>query len=189
MKNGELQKELKKHPDDLQVWLPVWNGHVETYGVADFVYNPRYLAIQNDFFGTPGRTDSRCFSEFKGKTDEKLENTDVLLIGSNFGSIPNKDIDCGDDDINTPIKELNGPDGDPDLVWHMNGFEETSPGVFTHTWVDEDHNAGLVLYNTKREWLEVCNDKGRLEFHGHLTGIEDIRRVLEVCKVPFQLWT
>lgn len=189
MNNGQLQKELKKHPDDLQVWLPVWNGHVETYGVADFVHSHRYPAIQSDFFGTPGRTDSRCFTEFRGKSVEELDNTDILLIGSDFGSIPNKDIDCGDDDINTPVKLINGEHGDPDLVWHMNNFEEIMTGVFVHTWVDEDRNAGMVLYNTEREWLEVSNDKGRLEFHGHLTGIEDIRKVLEVCKVPFKLWT
>ena len=189
MNNGQLQKELKKHPDDLQVWLPVWNGHVETYGVADFVHSHRYPAIQNDFCGTPGRTDSRCFTEFRGKSVEELDNTDILLIGSDFGSIPNKDIDCGDDDINTPVKLINGEHGDPDLVWHMNNFEEIMTGVFVHTWVDEDRNAGMVLYNTEREWLEVSNDKGRLEFHGHLTGIEDIRKVLEVCKVPFKLWT
>ena len=116
MINKELQDNLKKYPDDIQVWLPVWNSHVETYGVVDYVDKFHYLSIQNDFFGTPGRTDSRCFSNFKGLSQQELDNTDVLLISSRFGSIPQKDIDCGDDDINYDIRTLNGPDGYQHLI-------------------------------------------------------------------------
>ena len=77
MTNGELQYELRQLPADCQVWLPVWNGHVETYGVVDDVDAHHYPSIQNDFFGTPGRTDSRCFSEFRGLGQRELDETDV----------------------------------------------------------------------------------------------------------------
>ena len=176
---------LAQHPDDAEVWMPVYNGYVETYGLVDEVYEEDYLHWSNDFFGTPGRMDKRLFENHRG---ENRDDERILCISSDFGRIPNKDVDCGSDDINYPIKTLNGEDGDPDLVWHINNFEETKAGVYVRTWVDEEHNAGIVTYDTERDWLEVFNDKNRLEFKGKLTGIEDIRKALEVCKVPFTLF-
>ena len=202
MTNGELQYELRQLPADCQVWLPVWNGHVETYGVVDDVDAHHYPAIQNDFFGTPGRTDSRCFSEFRGLGRRELDETDVILISSRFGSIPQKDIDLGDDDINYDIRTINGPDGDPHLVWHLNNFESCPVAntdnefIFTRQFqyetdskTSEENADGYVKYNTATGVLTVYNPAIHFLLTAKMTGIEDIRRACELGCVPFALMT
>ena len=190
MTNKEFQDKLRQFPDDAELWMGVWNGYVETYGVVDEVYDDTYLKWSNDFFGTPGRMDRRLFDNHKGhEHDDDL----ILCISSHFGAIKNKDVDFGDDDINYPIKTLNGEDGDPDLVWHLNQFEEIEPKnggmrYFIRKFdVDENGNFSYVSYIPEQDTLRIRNLKLDLKFSGRLTGIEDVRNAMAACKVPFTL--
>lgn len=194
MTNRDLQYALRQLSSDCQVWLPVWNGHVETYGVVDYAEAHHYPVIQNDFFGTPGRTDSRCFSEFRGLGRRELDETDVIFISSRFGSIPQKDIDCGDDNINYDIKTINGSDGDPHLIWNLNNFEKTKISdtenefVFTREFEDQTtQEKGYVKYNTQNAVLTVYNPGIHFLLTARMTGIEEVCRACELGRVPFTL--
>lgn len=189
MKNKDFQERLKQFPDDVEVWTTVWNGHVETYGLVDEVYDFRYESISNDFFGTPGRMDKRLFENHRNHNDEER----ILLVSSDFGSIPNKDVDFGDDDINYPVKTLNGEDGDPDLVWKLNNFEESmTPNrhlkFVRHFATKCGPETGVVAYYPDDDKLYIENPEHYITFEGNLTGIEDIRRAMELCRVPFSLY-
>ena len=35
MTNKEFQDKLRQFPDDAELWMSVWNGYVETYGLVD----------------------------------------------------------------------------------------------------------------------------------------------------------
>lgn len=181
MINKELQDNLKKFPDDYQVWMPSYNGHVETYGVVDDVSEHRYESIQNDFFGTPGRMDKRLF-------DKQLDGKNVLLISSDFGLIPNKEIDFGDDDINDDIRTINGSDGDKHLLWHLNDFEiETDYNNGEYVFIRRFGNNAYVKYNTQSSVISIYNPDIHFLLTAKLIGIEDIRNACELGKVPFRL--
>ena len=181
MKNKDLQEKLRQHPDDIQIWMPVFNGHVTTYGFVDSVYDCRYESIQNDFFGTPGRMDRRLF-------DQELNGDKILLLSSDFSEIPNKDVDFGNDDINHDIRTLNGPDGDKHLLWHLNNFEEeTDYDNGEYVFIRRFENNGYVKYNTHSSVLTVYNPNIHFLLTAKMTGIEDIRNACELGKVPFQL--
>lgn len=177
MNNLELQNILSQHPDDAEVWLPVYNGHVVTYGLIDHIHDVNYGAIYNDFYGTPGRMDKRVFDNHID-FDER-----ILLLDSEFGQFHNEKVDIGDDDINYHIKTLNGAGGNPNLVWEVNEFKKVDDVCFVRSFYDNSS----VSYNTETEILTIDNNKENLHFHGKLTGIEDIRNAVNVCKVPFRL--
>ena len=188
MKNKELQQQLSQFSPDAEVWMPVFNGYVETYSLVDNMFQVDYLQISNDFFGTPGRMDRRLFENHKR---DEHDDDKIICLRSMFGRILNKKVDCGSDDIDYPIKTLNGEGGDPHLVWHMNDFEESDNDgelyfVKTFQCPDKEHY-GLVMYYPDRDELTIENEQYGISFKGKLTGVESIRSMLEACKVPFNL--
>lgn len=164
-----------------EIIIPVFNGHVTTYGLVDDMFSINYDALSNDFFGTPGRMDRRMLEIGKGIDPAP----DVLLLSSRFGEIPSKEIDFGNDEINYPIKTLNGPGGDEALVFHMNNFEEHGKVFIRHFGKD---NFSFVLYRMFNDLLEIENFDDNLHFKGTVIGIEDLRNICKCCKVPFDLW-
>ena len=173
----QLQNILSQHPADVELWLPVYNGHVVTYGLIDRVHVVKYGAVYNDFYGTPGRMDKRVF-------DNHIDfDEQILLFDSDFGRFRNDKVDIGDDDINYPIKTLNGVGGNPNLVWEVNDFKKVDDVCYERSFYDDS----LVSYNTDTEILTIDNNRDNLHFCGKLIGIEDIRNAVNVCKVPFRL--
>lgn len=188
MKNKQLQEELAKLSPEAEVWMPVYNGYVETYGLVDHVFEDGYLQFSNDFFGTPGRMDKRLFENHRGSEHDEDK---VICLSSMFGGVPNKNVDFGSDDINYPVKTINGEGGDPNLVWHINDFDEKENDgeiyfIRMFQCPDEIH-VGFVQYYPDRDELTVENEQYGISFTGKFTGIEDIRNILEACKVPFNL--
>lgn len=183
MKNKELIKELSKQPEDAHIWIPVWNGHVETYGVVDYVHAHEYSMWANDFFGTPGRMDKRLFSGIP-------DDAPVICLSSRFGSIPDSTVDIGDDDIDYPIKTINGKDGDPDLVWHLSAFEESEENgkrMFIKRFSTDGKESGFVAYYPDEDRLVIENDALDIRFSGKIAGIESLRNVIEACKAPVKI--
>ena len=113
MTNKELQEQLSTLSSDAVVITGVWNKYTETYGLIDYANQYKYEEVENDFFGTPGRMDKRLF-------DPDIRN--FICLGSLFGRVKNDKIDFGDDDINHPIKLINGKDGDHD--WDTGQWQE-----------------------------------------------------------------
>jgi hypothetical protein len=178
MKAKELIKELKKDPE-AEVWCGAWNGYVSTYAVVDHVYKFRYDQVSNDFFGTPGRMDKRLFDPSHKDEDE------VFYVGSEFGRVPNKEVDFGSDDIDYPIKTINGEDGDPDLVWKLSGFNSQDGG---NIWTKEG-DGWKVAYNTTTQLLDANNFRESRRFIGKVEGIETLRNIILVLKIDLQIWT
>jgi hypothetical protein len=178
IKAGELAAELMKNPE-ADVWCGAWNGHVDTYAVVDHVYRFKYGQVSNDFFGTPGRMDKRLFDKTKGEEDS------VFYIGSKFGRVPNGDIDLGDDNIDYPIKTINGEDGDPDLVWKLSGFTGDGEG---NVWGKEG-DGWKVCYNTTTQLLDANNYRESRRFVGKVEGIETLRNIIGILKIDLTIWT
>ena len=185
MTKNELIKRLEPFKDDTHIWLPVYNGHVVTYGVLDDVYQTKYASISNDFFGTPGRMDSRLFNKYYQEED------DILLLSSDFSEIPNKDIDFGDDDIDYDIRTINGKNGDKDIVWHLNDFKYDEANNTYHREAIGDCSAILwtVAYNKTTLELSVSNYQNDMHFKGRVIGIETLRNVLLTLNVPLTIYT
>ena len=178
MKAKELIKELKKDPE-AEVWCGAWNGYVDTYAVVDHVFKFKYGAVSNDFFGTPGRMDKRLFES--GTKDED----EVFYVGSEFGRVPNKKVDFGSDDIDYPIRTINGEDGDPHLVWRLSGFESDDG---EKTWKKEG-DGWEVKYDTESLTLDANNFRESRRFVGRVEGIETLRNIIEVLKINLKIWT
>ena len=188
MKNKELQQQLSQFSPDAEIWMPVFNGYVETYGLVDHMIEAEYAQISNDFFGTPGRMDKRLFENHRGPEHDEDK---VICLSSMFGRFPNKKVDFGSDNINYPIKTINGEGGDPHLVWNINDFErhDTDGELYfirMFRCPDKIH-VGFVQYYPDRDELSINNEQYGITFTGKFTGIEDIRNILEACKVPFNL--
>ncbi len=188
MINKNLQNMLAMMPDDCEVWCSAHNGYVDTYAVVDRIIPMNYDAVSNDFFGTPGRMDKRLFEGRRKSPDKK--NDIIIFIDSDFGHIPNKEVDIGDDNINYPIKTINGEDGNPDYVWEANEFERCSEigWVKYFTPGDKENDGSRVYYDTESECLFIINKQDDIEFKGKVTGIEDLRNICDACKVPFRIW-
>ena len=178
MKAKELIKELKKDPE-AEVWCGAWNGYVDTYAVVDHVYKFRYDQVSNDFFGTPGRMDKRLFEP--GTKDED----EVFYIGSKFGKVPNPEVDFGSDDIDYPIRTINGEEGDPNLVWKLSGFIDEYEGKI---W-SKRGDGWEVVYNTISEVLDANNFRDSRRFIGKVEGIETLRNIIKVLKIDLDIWT
>ena len=176
MKAIELIKELKKDPE-AEVWCGAWNGYVDTYAVVDHVFKFKYGAVSNDFFGTPGRMDKRLFEP--GTKDED----EVFYIGSKFGKVPNPEVDFGSDDIDYPIRTINGEGGDPDLVWKLSGFTGEE-----NIWSKEG-DGWKVCYNTTTQLLDANNYRESRRFVGKVEGIETLRNIIGILKIDLTIWT
>jgi hypothetical protein len=174
IKAGELAAELMKNPE-VPVWCGAWNGYVSTYAVVDHIFKFRYEEVSNDFFGTPGRMDKRLF-------DKNVK--EVFYVGSDFGKIPNPEIDFGDDNIDYPIRTINGEEGDPDLVWKLSGFGSEDGKL----WKKEGEG-WEVIYDTTTQTLDANNFRDSLRFVGKVIGIETLRNVIELCKIKLNIWT
>ena len=175
MKNRELAEKLLENPDN-EVWCGAWNGYVDTYALVDYVLNLKYSQVSNDFFGTPGRMDGRILQT-------KSEN--ITYIGSRFGKVPDQEIDTGDNNIDYPIKTLNGPGGDPDLVWKLNKFTKVG-----EEWIKQNITDGWEMkYNPDSEIFECLNTRDQKRFTGIVKGIETLRNVIEVCGIKTEIWT
>jgi len=177
IKAGELATELMKNPE-APVWCGAWNGYVDTYAVVDHVFKFKYGAVSNDFFGTPGRMDKRLFEP--GTKDED----EVFYIGSEFGKVPNPEIDFGSDNIDYPIAEVNGKEGDPNLVWKLSGFGSVDEKV----WKKEGEG-WEIIYDTESLTLDANNFRESRRFTGKVEGIETLRNIIEVLKIDLQIWT
>jgi hypothetical protein len=178
IKAGELAAELMKNPE-APVWCGAWNGYVDTYAVVYHVFKFKYEAVSNDFFGTPGRMDKRLFEP--GTKDED----EIFYVGSEFGRVPNKKVDFGDDNIDYPIKTINGEDGDPHLVWRLSGFESDDG---EKTWKKEG-DGWEVKYDTESLTLDANNFRESRRFVGRVEGIETLRNIIEVLKIDLDIWT
>ena len=178
IKAGELAVELMKNPE-APVWCGAWNGYVSTYAVVDHVFKFRYVSVSNDFFGTPGRMDKRLFDPSHKDEDE------VFYVGSEFGRVPNPEVDFGDDNIDYPIRTINGEDGDPNLVWKLSGFESDDE---EKTWKKEG-DGWEVKYDTTSLTLDANNFRESRRFIGKVEGIETLRNIIEVLKIDLQIWT
>ena len=176
MKAKELIKELAKDPE-AEVWCGAWNGYVDTYAVVDHVFKFKYGAVSNDFFGTPGRMDKRLFEP--GTKDED----EVFYVGSEFEKVPNPEVDFGSDDIDYPIRTINGEDGDPNLVWKLSGFTGEE-----NIWSKEG-DGWKVCYNTTTQLLDANNYRESRRFVGKVEGIETLRNIIEVLKIDLTIWT
>ena len=173
----ELAEELLKTPNE-KVWCGSWNGYVNTYAVVDRVLRFKYGQVMNDFYGTPGRMDKRLFNK------EIKDDDEITYISTLFGHYPNPEIDLGDDNIDYPIKTLNGEDGDSDLLWKQNQFTNIGNGE----WKRENPTEGWSLvYNTKTEFLELNNYRNEIKFIGKVIGIESLRNILKACKIKITL--
>jgi len=177
MNTDELIKELQKYPVS-EVWCGAWNGYVNTYAVVDHVFQFKYGAVSNDFFGTPGRMDGRVL----GKRDDEEE---IIYLGTKFGRIPNKKIDFGDDFIDYPIKTLNGEQGDPELVFKLNHFTHVQPG----RWRLEKQGEWRIEYIMDTDTLMIDNTRDSIRYEGKVIGIDTLRNTLEICKIDTQIWT
>jgi len=178
IKAGELAAELMKNPE-APVWCGAWNGYVSTYAVVDHVFKFKYGAVSNDFFGTPGRMDKRLFEP--GIKDED----EVFYIGSKFGKVPNPEVDFGSDDIDYPIRTINGEKGDPNLVWKLSGFIDEYEGKI---W-SKRGDGWEVVYNTISEVLDANNFRDSRRFIGKVEGIETLRNIIKVLKIDLDIWT
>ena len=173
MKNKELQELLRKHNPEAEIIGGTWNGYAETYAIIDSIYPHTWGQIYDDFFGTPGRMDSRLFRE------DWKDDSPILLIDSKFGRFPNPEVDCGNDNIDYPITSLNE---DPHLLWKMSGFSwNQGKGV----WEKGDDQI-YVSWMPETEILEIDNRRDLRSFSGVVSGIETLREVLKICKIP---WT
>jgi hypothetical protein len=177
MKAKDIIKELKKDPE-AEVWCGAWNGYVSTYAVVDHIFKFRYGAVSNDFFGTPGRMDKRLFNP--GTKDED----EVFYVGSEFGRVPNKEVDFGDDNIDYPIRTINGEDGDPDLVWKLSGFGSIDGKV----WKKEGEG-WEIIYDTTSQTLDANNFRESMRFVGKVIGIETLKNVIEVVGIDLTIWS
>jgi hypothetical protein len=185
MTKSELVKQLEPLAEDIQIWLPVFNGHVVTYGVLDSVYPVRYASISNDFFGTPGRMDKRLFD--KTHTGEET----IALLSSDFSEIPNKNIDFGSDDIDYDIKTINGDEGDEDFIWKLNDFTFDETRNTYHKEAIGDCSAILwsVSYNKTNSILSVDNYQNDMHFSGRVIGIETLRNIISTLKLNLTIWS
>ena len=172
---GELAAELMKNPE-APVWCGAWNGYVSTYAVVDHVFKFGYEEVSNDFFGTPGRMDKRLF-------DKKVK--EVFYVGSDFGRVPNPDVDFGDDNIDYPINEINGKEGDPNLVWRLSGFIDEGEGK---VW-SKKGDGWEVVYYTESLTLDANNFRDSRRFIGKVEGIETLRNIITVLGIDFSIWT
>lgn len=187
MTRKELIEALDKAgiTDNFEIITSSYNGHVCTYGILDEVYNFNYQSLSNDFFGTPGRMDKRLFEIGRNMSDDYA----VCYLGSSFGQIPNKDVDCGSDDINYSIKTVNGKDGDPELVFKLSGFEKDAidEDMYIKFFGEKEPYSNFVSYNMKTDELRVEHTDKNMFFHGTVTGLEDLRNILRALRVPFPI--
>jgi hypothetical protein len=114
-----------------------------------------------------------------GKRDDEEE---VVYLGTNFGRIPNKEIDFGDDFIDYPLKTLNG---DPELVFKLNNFIHVQPG----RWRLEKQGEWVIEYIMDTDTLIIDNFRDQIKYEGKVIGIDTLRNTLEVCKIDTQIWT
>ena len=177
MKAKDVIKELKKDPE-AEVWCGAWNGYVDTYAVVDHVFKFKYGAVSNDFFGTPGRMDKRLFTP--GIKDED----EIFYVGSEFGGVPNPEVDFGDDNIDYEISKINGPEGDPCLVWKLSGFGSEDGKL----WKKEGEG-WEVIYDTTTQTLDANNFRESRRFVGKVIGIETLRNVIEVVGIDLAIWS
>lgn len=185
MTNNELIEKLSELPDGTDVWMPVYNGHTTTYGVVDYVLSDTYSMFSNDFFGTPGRMDKRLFENHKHN-----DSAIVACLSSKFGEYKNEEVDCGDDDINYDIREINGPDGDEDLVWKLNEFKWNNDiECWTRQWFDDKGQLIYeVTYHKPLCKIHIMNGVDEISANGKFVGIEDLRTLMDVCKIPCPLY-
>jgi hypothetical protein len=167
-----------KNPE-AEVWCGAWNGYANTYAVVDHIFKFKYVSVSNDFFGTPGRMDKRLFDPSHKDEDE------VFYVGSEFGRVPNPEVDFGDDNIDYPIRTINGEDGDPNLVWRLSGFESNDG---EKTWKKEG-DGWEVKYDTESLTLDANNFRESRRFVGKVEGIETLRNIIGVLKIDLQIWT
>ena len=107
----------------------------------------------------------------------------ITYIGSRF---PDPEINFGDSDIDYEIKIINGEQGDPDLVWKLNEFQNQGNGI----WLKENLTEGwTVKYDTGTEILELQNTRDQMYFKGKVSGIETLRNLVENCKINLSIWT
>ena len=187
MRNQELINRLQQLPREDEVWLPVYNGHVVTYGVIDDVCQHHYQSISNDFFGTPGRMDKRLFDNHRHASDEET----VIMLSSEFSEYPNSAVDIGDDDIDYDIDTINGEEGDPDLVWKLNDFIYDEDANVWHREAIGDCSAILwcVQYNPEQHVLKADNYQNDMHFSGRVFGIETLRNIIKLLNIDLQIWT
>lgn len=174
----DVASELMKNPE-AEVWCGAWNGYTSTYAAVDHVYKLNYDQVSNDFFGTPGRMDKRLFQP------GRKNNSEIFYIGSEFGKVPNPEVDLGNDDIDYPIRTINGEDGDSNLVWKLSGFESDDG---EKTWKKEG-DGWEVCYNTESLTLDANNFRESRRFVGKVEGIETLRTIIEILKIDLTIWT
>ena len=177
-KAKDVIKELSKNPE-APVWCGAWNGYVSTYAVVDHVFKFKYGEVSNDFFGTPGRMDKRLFTP--GTKDED----EIFYIGSKFGRVPNSEVDFGDDNIDYPIRTINGEKGDSNLVWRLNEFESEDG---EKTWKKEG-DGWQVMYDTENLTLDANNFRESRRFVGRVEGIETLRNVIGILGIDLTIWS
>lgn len=177
MKAKDVAKKLMENPE-APVWCGAWNGYVSTYAVVDHIFKFKYGEVSNDFFGTPGRMDKRLFTP--GTKDED----EIFYVGSEFGRVPNPEVDFGDDNIDYEISKINGEDGDPCLVWKLSGFESTDCVVWK-----KSGDGWEVIYNMDSQTLDANNYRESRRFVGKVVGIETLRNIIGVLKIDLTIWT
>lgn len=168
MKNKELQEILQQNNPEAEIVMPIWNNHVETYAIVDRIFQAGYEEVENDFYGTPGRMDKRLFSR---------EIPEFLLMTSKFGRVENPEVDFGKEDTNYNIRGINGPGGDPLLLWKMSGFTYI-PSSDVWEWIGK---TGRVEYNDSTQILRVTSEIGELS--AKVIGVEDVISALKAMKI------
>lgn len=176
MKVKELISELQKFEQESEVITGCWNKYTNTYGVVDHCWKANYEEIAGDFYGIPGKIDSRLLSK---------SISDFVFVGSEF---PYKHGE-GDDDINYPIEEINGPNGDPDIIWKLNGFTFT---LYYQRWEkpilgEDGRPCGQITYAPAIKRLHVHNYKMARDITLYKPGIEDLRNAVELCKLDIHI--
>lgn len=186
----DLINALSKSPDkNATVILPAYNGKVVTYCAADHLWSDQYEAISNDFFGTPGRMDRRLFNK---------DIATFCYIGSVFSEIPNPKVDIGSDNTNTCIEEINGPDGDSDMLWKSNDFEYNNEKAYwkyeskSEDFKDKDDIYYFKIIYFKKTKLLVIHTSMKnpkldsYHYSGYCYGIEDFLNAVKVCHISKQ---
>lgn len=173
----DVAKELLKNPK-APVWCGAWNGHVSTYASVDHIFEFKYDQVCDDIFVTPGRIDRRLLLPQLKKDDK------IFYIGSLFGRVPNPDVDEGSDNIDYPIKTINGEGGDSYLVWKSSGFINAEGDSVIWT---KSGNGWEITYNTIDQILDANNYRDSKRFVGKVIGIETLRDIIRICDIDLNI--
>lgn len=181
MKVKELIKILQTEDENAEVIIGVNNNQTETYAVLDNVLPVEYDTLLNDLYNTPGRIDKRLLHK-------NISN--CVYLDSYFGRIPNKEYDSGDDS-NLDIKpyEVNGPDGDPYLIWKQNGFilKDNIWKWFGKEDIEGKEHFYEITYNDRNKYFSVMHNSDESAFGSTITlvdpGMHDIEHAIKILNV------